>query len=200
MTWGPERPASLSSSPDWDDRLVAAKNSCPGRGTATTAAVMGTTAVSGVRRCSTGPRWHSVRRTPSCPRRGVGSEWDPRGRGSAAAKIAPMRDCTSRRLSPEQIVATHPEFGLPGYTGCERVDRGYGDTSNIDLRGKVGHGRVTTPEARRGSRGTRSRGPTRRSSGCPPHSIVTKGTMMEGMHLPQSGCGDLARGDRRAGR
>jgi hypothetical protein len=69
-----------------------------------------------------------------------GEEWDPRGRGSAAAKIAPMRDCTACVLSPEQIVATYPELGLPGSTGCERVDRGYGDTSNIDLRGKVGHG------------------------------------------------------------
>lgn len=196
MTWGPERPASLSSSPDWDDRLVAAK-------TRVLAEVPRRLRQSwGLRlsRESEGvPR--GLDGTACGGRRAArGEEWDPRGRGSAAAKIAPMRDCTSRRLSPEQIVATYSEFGLPGYTGCERVDRGYGDTSNIDLRGKVGHGRVTTPEARRGSRGTRPRGPTRRSSGCPLHSIVTKGTMMEGMHLPQSGCGDLARGDRRAGR
>lgn len=50
-----------------------------------------------------------------------------------------MRDCTARGLSPEQIVATHPELGLSRSTVYEWIDRGYGDMSNTDLRRKVGY-------------------------------------------------------------
>lgn len=59
--------------------------------------------------------------------------------GSAAAKIALIRGCTARGLSPEQIVATHPELGLSRSTVYEWIDRGYGDMSNMDLRRKVGY-------------------------------------------------------------
>lgn len=59
--------------------------------------------------------------------------------GSAAAKIALIRSCTARGLSPEQIVATHPELGLSRSTVYEWIDRGYGDMSNMDLRRKVGY-------------------------------------------------------------
>ena len=60
--------------------------------------------------------------------------------GSAAARMALIRDCTARGLSPEQIVATHPGPGLSRPAVYERAGRGYGDTGNMDLRRKVGHG------------------------------------------------------------
>lgn len=52
-------------------------------------------------------------------------------------KVRVIRDCLSRGISPEQIVHTHPELGLPKSAIYGWVDGGYAGMSNMDPRRKV---------------------------------------------------------------
>lgn len=58
---------------------------------------------------------------------------------STAAKLATIRSCLARGLSPQQIAALHPELGLSASTIYRWVDAGYADMTNLDLRRKVGY-------------------------------------------------------------
>lgn len=58
---------------------------------------------------------------------------------STQAKLATIRACLKRGLSPEQIAKTHPELALSASTIYRWVARGYAEMTNLDLRRKVGY-------------------------------------------------------------
>lgn len=57
--------------------------------------------------------------------------------GSTARKVAAIRDCLARGLSPEQIAETRPDIGLSASTIYRWVDAGYAGMTNMELRRKV---------------------------------------------------------------
>lgn len=54
-------------------------------------------------------------------------------------KVATIKGCLLRGLSPEQIVHIHPELGISKSTIYGWIDRGYAGMSNMDLRRKVSY-------------------------------------------------------------
>lgn len=64
-------------------------------------------------------------------------------------KVAVVRSCLARGLSPRQIAAPHPELGLSASTIHRWVGAGYGDMTNMEPRRKVGYKRRRRKAPRR---------------------------------------------------
>ena len=72
--------------------------------------------------------------------------------GSAARKIAAVRELLARGLSPAQIAATRPDLGLSRSTIYRWAADGYGGMTAMELRRKVGYRPRRKPAAARPTR------------------------------------------------